>query len=106
MRRGWRGALASGCLVLWGCGAPAPQSEGGLGQQAGDTAHDTAVLKQATAAANEVIRAAGDCENVRARIEAAQRALDEAAKEVRTTTGRTSLDALSGQMRRIAEACP
>jgi DNA-binding FrmR family transcriptional regulator len=98
--------LAAACLILWGCGGQAPKAEGGLGQAAGDTAHDTAVLKLATAAANEVIRAAGDCPKVQEQLEAAQHALDEAAKEVRTATGRTSLEALGRQVRHVAEACP
>ena len=104
MGRGGRGVLAAACLILWGCGAP--KTEGGLGQQAGDTAHDTAVLKQATAAANEVIRAAGDCAKVQEQLEPAQRALDEAAREIRTVTGRTSLEVLGRQVREVAEACP
>jgi len=92
--------------MLWACGAQSKKPEGGLGQAADDTAHDTAVLKQATAAANEVIRAAGDCAAVQEQLEAAQRALDEAAKEIRTTTGRTSLEALGHRVRQVTEACP
>ena len=106
MSRESRCMLATACLVLWGCGGQSTKPEGGLGQAAGDTAHDTAVLKLATAAANEVIRAAGDCAAVQERLEPAQRALDEAAKEIRTTTGRTSLEVLGRQVRQVAEACP
>jgi len=102
------------CLLAWGCGRsetkpaqqPPAQQQGSLGQQAGDTAHDTRVLQQATAAANEVIRAAGDCDAVKAALDGAQRALDAAAGEVRTATGRASLETLKRQVQEVAQACP
>lgn len=108
MRRGWRGVALLAGILAWGCGEKAaqPEAQGGLGQQAGDAAHDTAVLKRAMAAANEVIRAGGDCEAVEAGLEAAETALEEAGRQIRTATGRTSLETLRRQVREISQACP
>lgn len=109
MRRGWGSAVLLAGVLAWGCGGGGEeprQEQGGLGQQAGDAAHDTAVLKQATAAANAVIRAGGDCEAVKAGLDAAHSALDAAAGQVRTATGRTSLETLKRQVQQVSEACP
>jgi DNA-binding transcriptional LysR family regulator len=39
---------------------------GGVGQDVGDIGHDLPIVKQAQAAAGDVVRAAGDCEAVKA----------------------------------------
>lgn len=82
------------------------KSDGHLGKDAGDIAFDTEVLRSASAAANQVVRSAGDCEAVKAGLDDARQSLDEAAGRVRTAAGRTTLDALRKRLDAIAETCP
>jgi proline dehydrogenase len=89
-------------LLLAACG----EGQKDLGSQTADVISDTEALKQANAAANRVIRAAGDCEAVKAALAETSRVLDEVQQKVRTETGRTTLDALRKQVRTIAETCP
>lgn len=110
MTRSWPGALLLVTLLAAGCGGgskekPEPRT-GGLGEQAGDAAFDAKVMKEANDAAASVVRVAADCDAVKAALPEANRRLDEAAGQVRTATGRTSLDALRKQVRQAAEACP
>lgn len=79
--------------------------EGGLGQQVGEIVSDTKVLKEAQAAANQIIRNQTDCEVVKSNIDDVNRKLDEAEKQVQTATGRTTLAALKKQVKNIAETC-
>jgi len=89
-------------LLLVAC-----QKDGGdLGKDAASIGSDTQVLKEASAAANEVIRNATDCDAVKAALSETNRKLDEAAGRVRTAPGRATLDSLKTQVRGIAQNCP
>jgi len=55
---------------------------------------------------NEVVRNAPDCEAAKASMAEANRKLEEAAGKVQTATGRTTLEAMRQQVRRVAELCP
>ncbi len=89
-------------LLLGAC----KKGDGDLGAKTANIASDTAVLRDASAAANEVIRNATDCDAVKAVLPEARRKLDEIAPKIRTPTGQTTLEALKKQVRTIAEACP
>ena len=87
-------------LALAACGTTDP---------AKDTAHvgsDTEVLREASAAVNEVVRQTGDCEAMKQALEAARSRLDEAAGEVKTVAGQATLDALRKRLEGQAEVCP
>lgn len=99
-------------LALAACGggaapaaSPSP-AEGSLGQQVGDAGADTAVMHEANDAAASVVRAAGDCDAVKAALPDAHARLDEAAGKLRTATAKTALESLRQQVRKVAEACP
>lgn len=94
------------CACQAGSGAASPPPAGGVGQDVGDIGHDLPIVKQAQAAAGEVVRSAGDCEAVKAGLARAQAALDEAAQQVRTGASRTTIANLNKQVRDIAGACP
>jgi hypothetical protein len=103
--------LLAVALALAACGggktdAPPPPPSKGLGDAMADTTWDTQVLREASAAANEVVRSAGDCEAVRPILAEAKAKLDEAAPRLRTAAGRTSLDALRKQVEKVEELCP
>jgi hypothetical protein len=93
-------------VVLSACAEDKPAPRRDIGQQMGDLAADTATLKQAQAAANEVVRNAGDCDLAKPGIVEANRRLDEAMAKVRTATGRTTLDVLRKRVSTVADACP
>lgn len=95
-------------VALSGCGGkPAPSpSPSGLGGQVKAMEEDIAVSREANAAADEVIRAAGDCDAAKPLIPAANARLDEAARKVQTATGRQTLEALRLKVRQVAENCP
>jgi len=96
-------------LVLTACGigkpAPSP-SLSGIGAVVKGMEQDMNTLHEANAAANEVIRAAGDCDAARPLIPAANARLDEAQRKVQTSTGQQTLDALRKKVREVAENCP
>lgn len=94
-------------VALTGCGGikEAETKQKDLGQQVGDIGSDMHVLRDASAAVNEVIRVQDDCELARPAIPKAQAALDEAEKRVRTVAGRASLDALRAQVRSLSQNC-
>jgi hypothetical protein len=99
-------ALACGC----GGGKPQPTptpppASKGLGDMMADTAWDTQVLREASNAANEVVRSAGDCEAVRPIIGEAKARLDAAEPRLRTGAGRGSLDALRKQVAKVEDLC-
>jgi hypothetical protein len=77
-----------------------------LGQAVGDTANDTAVLREANGAANEVIRNAADCPAARASIDAANQKLNALEPQLKTVTGRQTLAALRAQVERVSQLCP
>jgi hypothetical protein len=77
-----------------------------LGQAVGDTANDTALLREANGAANEVIRNATDCPAARASINAANDKLNALEPQLKTVTGRATLAALRAQVERVSQLCP
>jgi len=102
-------AVAGIALVMTACGGgkPAPSpSPSGIGAQVKAMEQDINMMAEANAAANDVIRAAGDCDAARPLIPAANARLDEAQRKVQTATGRTTLDALRKKVREVSENCP
>lgn len=69
------------------------------------TISDTAVMREAEAAANEVIRSTGDCEAVGTAYAGAIAKLDEVESRVQTQAGRTTLQTLRKQVTTAGEAC-
>jgi hypothetical protein len=69
-------------------------------------AHDQEIVRGASAAANEVVRAAPDCEAARPLIPEAYRKLDEAAEKVQAAASHQILDTLRTQVDRVAQLCP
>jgi hypothetical protein len=76
-----------------------------LGAQTANIASDTAVLRDAQDAVNQVIRAGTDCDAVKPAYAEAIRRLDEATAKLRTPAGRATLDALRTQAGSIAHSC-
>jgi hypothetical protein len=104
-------ALAASVTAACGGKEPAPTptpapANRNLGDMMADTTWDTQVMREATGAANDVVRAAGDCEAVQALIAEAKARLEAAAPRLRTTAGRNSLDALRKQVAKVEELCP
>lgn len=102
-RNAVRLAGATLSLVLAaGCG-------GGTGNDAGSATakivSDNRVVKEAEAAANEVVRSAGDCDAVKAAYPDAIAKLDAAEPQAKTQTGRTILQTLRKQVKTAGEAC-
>jgi len=96
-------------LTLAACGGDSDSPDAkddSIGAQAGRVGHDTQVMRQANAAAGDVIRAAGDCEGVKAALPEARRKLDELKAEIQTETGKDSLAALRTRVDQVAELCP
>jgi hypothetical protein len=85
--------------------ASAPKQKD-IGAQAADVASDTNALREANGAANAVVRAAGDCDAVKAALPEANQRLDDVAKSVRTVTGQATLEAIRKRVNSIAELCP
>lgn len=77
-----------------------------LGEQMRDVAADTDVMRDAQAAVNEVIRAAGDCETAKPAIAAAMMKLDEVERHVRTAAANQTLGTLRKQVRQVQDMCP
>jgi PBP1b-binding outer membrane lipoprotein LpoB len=101
-------AVLCAAAVLAGCAgekAPEPKADD-IGAQTARIANDTQVLGEAQAAVNEVVRNAPDCEVAKASMAEANRKIEEAEAKVQTATGRTTLDAMRQQVRRVAELCP
>ena len=102
-------AVAVALLVVSACGGgkPAPSpSPSGLGAELKAMEMDMNTMAAANAAANDVIRAAGDCDAARPLIPAANARLDEAQRKVQTATGKQTLEALRKKVREVAENCP
>jgi len=100
------GIVVLAACLAFGCGKKEEPPPRDLGQQAADLAADTQTMREASDAANEVIRNAADCEAARPLIAGANAKVDEAARRVRTATGRQTLDALRIQIKRVADLCP
>jgi hypothetical protein len=69
-------------------------------------AADQEVMKQASAAANEVVRNATDCAAAKPLIPEAYRQIDEARAKAKASTSQQTLDALKIQVDRVAQLCP
>lgn len=67
---------------------------------------DAEVLSRANAIVNQVVRAAGDCDAVKASLPEARQRLNEAAGQVREEGSRKVLTTLREQVDRVAQACP
>ncbi|MCL4821610.1 MAG: hypothetical protein KJ067_20940 [Vicinamibacteria bacterium] len=67
---------------------------------------DAEVLSRVNALVNQVVRAAGDCDAVRASLPEARQRLNEAGGQVREEGSRQVLITLREQLDRAAEACP
>lgn len=95
-------------VALAGCGGikEAEQRERNIGDQTAGITSDTRVLGDASAAVNAVIRVQDDCEQARPLIPAANDAVERASAQVRTPTGRITLDGLKSQLRTISQNCP
>ena len=99
------GLLAALPVVLsaCGCGSGEPNKR----QQAvANITSDTAVLEEASSAANAVIRNNMDCDTVNAALPEANHKLDEAAGRIRTPAGKATLESIRAQVRAIAQNCP
>ena len=100
-------AVAFVLLVVVGCAREPPEPKpDDIGAQTARIANDTEVLADAQQAVNAVVRNAPDCEAAKASMDEANRKIEEAAGKVQTATGRTTLDAMRQQVRRVAELCP
>jgi hypothetical protein len=104
-----RRALGLAALLAAACGGtspePTPPPAKTLGEATADAAWDTQVLREASVAANEVVRLAADCDAARPIIGDARRKLDDAGTRVRTEAGRATLAALHKQVDRVADLC-
>jgi hypothetical protein len=92
-------------LMLAGCKKSKDEPKD-LGEQMRDVEVDTQVMRDAQAAVNEVIRAAGDCETAKPAIAAAMMKLDEVEPHVRTAAGNQTLGTLRKQVRQVQDMCP
>jgi hypothetical protein len=69
-------------------------------------AADQAVMKAASAAANEVVRNATDCSVAKPLVPEAYRQLAEAKQNARAAASQQILDTLKAQVDRVAQLCP
>jgi len=67
---------------------------------------DNQTLAEVNAAAGEVVRAAGDCDAVKAALPSARQRLSELESRVKTETGRTTFAAVKKRVEDIATMCP
>jgi hypothetical protein len=94
-------AGAAGCRK----GASKPP-EKTFGEQVAGVEADTAALREANGAVNEVIRNSGDCDLARPLIAPANTKLDEVGRRLRTAAGRATLESLRAQLKRVSDNCP
>lgn len=99
----WTGLVAVSLLLAASCSGS--NGSGNLGEQVGEAVSDNQLMKEAQAAANQIIRNATDCEAVKSNIEEVNRKLDEVEAELQTGTGRTALQSMRKQVKNVAEAC-
>jgi hypothetical protein len=67
---------------------------------------DNQTLAAANAAAGDVVRAAGDCEAVKAALPTARQKLSELEGRVRTETGKVTFAAVRKRVEDVASMCP
>ena len=109
MRPALGAAAGCACLLLAACGAGKPEpspSPSGVGAQVKGMEQDMATMREAIGAANDVIRASGDCDAARPLIAAANARLEEAARKIQTGSGQQTLDALRKKVKDVADGCP
>jgi hypothetical protein len=75
-------------------------------KQMENLAADNAVVKAASAAANEVVRNAPDCGVAKPLIPEAYKQIEEAKKNVKAAASQQILDTLKLQVDRVAQLCP
>jgi hypothetical protein len=93
--------------LLLACRAAPPEPQGpALGEQAGALAADKQRLEEATAAGNEAVRAAGDCDVARPLIAEARLKFDQVEPQLQTGAARASLERLRRQVAQVADLCP
>ena len=108
MRRVAAGAAIVAALAGSACGAgqPAPSpSPSGLGAELKAMELDMNSMREANAAADDVIRASGDCDAARPLIAAANARLNEVERKLQTATGKQTLEAMRKKVRDVAESC-
>ncbi len=96
MKRAFAAAVV--CLACLGCEEKQKAME--------NLAADNAVVKAASAAANEVVRNATDCAVAKPLIPQAYQAIEEARRDAKSATSGTLLDTLKTQVDRVAQLCP
>jgi hypothetical protein len=67
---------------------------------------DRAILQDVTAAVNEVIRNAADCDAAKAALPEAERRLSEAHGKVKEPVSHETLKVLTAQLKGVSDACP
>jgi hypothetical protein len=95
-------AIVVVCLALAGCKKTEPDPASSTEK----IVDDNQTLAAANAAAGEVVRAAGDCDAVKAALPGARQKLSELEGRVRTETGRTTFAAVKKRVDDIATMCP
>ena len=75
-------------------------------KQMENLAADNQVVKAASAAANEVVRNATDCDQAKPLIPEAYKQIDEARKNAKAAASQQILDTLKTQVDRVAQLCP
>jgi hypothetical protein len=95
-------AIVAVVLALAGC----KKSEPDPASSTEKIVDDNQTLAAANAAAGDVVRAAGDCDAVKAALPGARQKLSELEGRVRTETGRTTFAAVKKRVDDIASMCP
>jgi hypothetical protein len=95
-------AILAVLLALAGC----KKSEPDPASSTEKIVDDNQTLAAANAAAGEVVRAAGDCDAVKAALPGARQKLSELEGRVRTETGRVTFAAVKKRVDDIATMCP
>jgi hypothetical protein len=97
----WISVLLAASALFASCGGAGNREAQGVVT----AVEDTAVVRDAQAAANELVRNASDCERVKSLFTDVTAKLDAAASQVQSEAGRTTIDTLRRQVGPIAEAC-
>ena len=95
-------AVVAVAVALVGCKPEQPDP----GSATEKIVSDNQVMAEANAAAGDVVRAAGDCDAVKAALPTARQRLADVEGKVKTETGRTTLAAIKKRVDDIAQMCP